>query len=48
MISMMCLIKNWLTNQVVIIINDVFGEMQGLVDAINSLGELRNLALMVL
>jgi hypothetical protein len=48
MISVMRLVRNWLINRNVIIANDVLGEMQGLVDAINSSGELRNLALEVL
>jgi hypothetical protein len=48
MISVMRLVKIWLINRNVIIANDVLGEIQGFVDAINGSGELRNLALEVL
>ena len=48
MFSVLRLIRNWLTNQNVIIHHDVLAEMQKFVDPINSPDSLRALALDIL
>lgn len=47
-IRVMHLIRHWLTNQNVIVGNDVLAEMQTFADAVNSPHSLRELALEVL